>query len=254
MRSARSQYHCGVSLCVLAVLVVAAPAAADWIPGDGHKMHYPQLPDPNGFDVAFLDGNSNPAVLADDWRCSESGWVEDLHFWCSWREDIVGQIASIEARIYSNDPDGPEGYYSAPDQLLWQQTFLAGQFQVAGPWSGNQGWIHPGYGYYYDDHTQYFQVNIEGIVDPFQQTRDEIYWLGLYITSTGGEIGWKTTQDSWMDTVVYWNSGGSGQWSTFSQDMAFVITGTAVPEPATMGLLACGSAGLLLRKRRISRA
>ena len=37
---------------------------ADWEPGDGHKMHYPQLPDPNGFDISFSDwwlGDDSPA-------------------------------------------------------------------------------------------------------------------------------------------------------------------------------------------------
>ena len=42
------------SIAVLAVMAMVAPAAvADWDPGDGHKMHYPQLPDPNGWDVNF---------------------------------------------------------------------------------------------------------------------------------------------------------------------------------------------------------
>ena len=39
---------------VLAAIVICAcgmPAPADWNVGDGHKMHFPQLPDEDGWDV-----------------------------------------------------------------------------------------------------------------------------------------------------------------------------------------------------------
>ncbi len=40
------------TLTFIALVLLIAPAAiADWDPGDGHKMHYPQMPDPNGWDV-----------------------------------------------------------------------------------------------------------------------------------------------------------------------------------------------------------
>ncbi len=38
-------------LAAIAALGLALPALADWDPSDGHKMHYPQLPDPVGWDV-----------------------------------------------------------------------------------------------------------------------------------------------------------------------------------------------------------
>ena len=33
------------------ITLLAGPAFADWLPGDGHKMHFPQLPDEDGWDV-----------------------------------------------------------------------------------------------------------------------------------------------------------------------------------------------------------
>ena len=33
------------------VALLAGPALADWEPADGHKMHFPQLPDEDGWDV-----------------------------------------------------------------------------------------------------------------------------------------------------------------------------------------------------------
>ena len=43
--------------CILCMLLIfPSMALADWDPGDGHKMHFPQLPDPLGWgDVQKLD-------------------------------------------------------------------------------------------------------------------------------------------------------------------------------------------------------
>lgn len=40
-----------VCLCMVGVLAFGVPALADWNPGDGHKMHFPQLPDEDGWNV-----------------------------------------------------------------------------------------------------------------------------------------------------------------------------------------------------------
>ncbi len=67
-------------------------------------MHYPQLPDPGGWDVVFS------TWLADDWQCTETGPVSDIHFWVSWKNDFPGAINRVSVKIYSNDPCGPGGY------------------------------------------------------------------------------------------------------------------------------------------------
>ena len=77
-----------VVLAVLGTLMfLAAPTVADWKPEDGHKMHFPQLPDEDGWDV----NATWPKVLADDWTCSETGWVKDIHFWGSWMYGQPGE-------------------------------------------------------------------------------------------------------------------------------------------------------------------
>jgi hypothetical protein len=65
----------GILICML-MIGTTTIAIADWEPSDGHKMHFPQMPDPVGWDVNFHD-----FYLADDWRCSETGPVTDIHFW-----------------------------------------------------------------------------------------------------------------------------------------------------------------------------
>ena len=64
-----------ILFAMAAIALLAVPAAADWEPGMPFKMHYPQLPDPMGWDVKFTD----PIVLADDWRCTQTGPVDDVH-------------------------------------------------------------------------------------------------------------------------------------------------------------------------------
>ena len=68
-------------------LILAPPALADWDPGDDYKMHYPQMPDPEGWDVCLVC-----QWLADDFGCTETGPITDIHFWISWHADDVMEV------------------------------------------------------------------------------------------------------------------------------------------------------------------
>ena len=100
---------------VLTLLTVAAQA--DWNPGDPYKMHYPQMPDPDGWDVK-VDG---PNVVADDFKCTEDGLITEVHFWGSWIDDIVGNIDLVHLSIHTDDRTGE---YSKPGLLLWDRVNL----------------------------------------------------------------------------------------------------------------------------------
>ncbi len=187
---------------MLTLLVGAPLALADWDPCDPHKMHFPQMPDPTGWDVSFwlnfmgmipLQGE-----LADDWQCSETGPVEDIHFWISWQYGQQGTLGPATVSIYSNDPCGPYGY-SEPNELLWQQTFQGLDAVYYG--DGDQGWYDPFWMHNLHDHSEYYQVNITDIQEPFIQQEDEIYWLAIRLTPPG--VGWKTSLDHFMDNAVY---------------------------------------------------
>ena len=78
-----------------------------WQPGDDYKMHYPQLPDEFGWDV----NATYPLVLADDWQCSETGWIKDIHFWGSWHNNIEGIIDSFLLSFHHDIPAGAPGAY-----------------------------------------------------------------------------------------------------------------------------------------------
>lgn len=236
------------------VFLLTPSALADWFPGDDFKMHHPQLPDPNGWDVDVTTD-----TIYDDFLCTETGPINDLHFWVSWKQGLVGQIDWIDISLHADvpDPDGPGPEYSHPDSVmyndpntLWTHHFLPSDFIVNPYGNGLQGWYAPEEPLVIpDDHTEFFQVNIPRIDAPFFQQEGTIYWIGIHIgvADPGTAIGWKTTQDHFNDDATYYYGG----WQELrdpetmeSLDMAFVIT----PEPATLALFAIG--GLILFRKR----
>ena len=288
-----------LAISIVVLLLAGIPVIADWDPGDEHKMHFPQLPDPNGWDVKFgpftdSSGNEGIKVLADDWECSQTGPVSDVHFWFSSKGDALspetGRIQNIHLSIWSNDPGVPGELPSRPKELLWWGDSENGDFlitSIRGPYTGDQGWYDPnlpfdsGFNPILSDHQNYWQVNIANILNPFQQQKDEIYWLDIYMVATpieNGttppeiELGWKTadtqrypepyTGEHFMDDAFYGhlNPDATGkplvdwigpledltdQAVPRSIDLAFVIT----PEPATMSLLCLGGLAIIYRRK-----
>ncbi|MEX0777219.1 MAG: PEP-CTERM sorting domain-containing protein [Phycisphaeraceae bacterium] len=243
------------SVLAIVALALAPPALADWQEQDGHKMHFPQLPDPNGWDV---DVTNN--WMYDDWQCGGTGRVDDVHLWVSWQGGLVGQINRVHLEIWSDVPAGADTQvpFSHPGGVLWQGEFLPGKFIVGPPLAGVQGWYSPeAPTFVQEDHLQYFQLNIAGITAPFVQQIDTTYWLGVHIipeTAAVGPqpiVGWKTSLNHFNDDAAFF---AAGQWHELldpvqvlppvSLDMAFVIT----PEPASLVLLTVG--GLMLLRRR----
>lgn len=238
-------------VALAACAVLAAPAWADWSPGDPFTK-WQQLPDPNGWDVDVVTD-----TVYDDFLCNETGPISDIHFWASWEGDNVGQITQIDISLHGDVPAGtdPNVSWSHPDSVmfgdpLWFQSFLPGQFIEASGGSGPQGWLVPNstpLQWNDPDHFQYFQINIPQIEDPFIQTEGTIYWLGIHIhvANAATQVGWKTSVDHWNDDAAYYYGG----WNELidpiegtSLDMAFVLT---IPEPATLMLLSVGVLGVV---------
>ncbi|HEC89183.1 MAG TPA: PKD domain-containing protein [Thermoplasmatales archaeon] len=229
----------GFLICMLLIIPISG-ILADWNPGDPYKMHFPQLPDPLGWDVdaTYVEEVWPQNCLADDWLCTETGPVSDIHFWGSWLNDNIGNITAFSIAIAADIPaDPPEIPYSRPGATLWERTFYPTDWVVAGPWEGSQGWYDPGEGFYIpDNHILYWQYNIENIEDPFIQTEGTIYWLSVSAivepASPQPRWGWKSSDDHWNDDAVHgfwyeldWTDLYEPPDFETSLDLAFVITG-----------------------------
>jgi hypothetical protein len=208
-----------------ALVLVAGPATADWSPQDGHKMHFPQLPDEQGWDVNAV----NPVVLADDWRCSETGPVTKVHFWGSWRDvtgDGVGDVGVITGffiRFWSDipDPDGAGPLHSMPGTMLWQGEVSSFAAVPIDP-PTVESWFDPSKDpdlVVPNDHDAYFQYNLDLTQlpqIPFIQTAGQIYWMSVTAfiqpNALPVEWGWKSTIDHFNDDAV-WAMEGLFNWT-----------------------------------------
>ena len=233
-------------------------------------MHFPQLPDPDGWDVHFTTA---PHILADDFLCTQTGPITDIHFWYSWESDIKDAFTKIHASIHEDlpvgNPDNPHPY-SIPGDLKWEKDFNPAVDNVSTRLygTGPQGFLTPEEGYTPDNHQEIWQANLY-IDEPeaFVQQAGTIYWLDLYIElpiGTQSLAGWKTADldrypgqqyvgQHYLDDAVYLHDKGSIiEWRELndpldqhSLDLAFVIT----PEPTSMLLVLAGIIGLLKRRR-----
>jgi hypothetical protein len=176
-----------------------------WNPGDDHKMHFPQLPDLSGWAVnaTWMPIGLGPTVtLADDWLCSETGWVKDIHFWGSYWFDIFLPIDTFTLSIHSDVPAGVDLQYSHPGELLWERRITAlnvSQFLALG-----EGWHDPSTNLWdASNHNLYYQYDVYlDSIDWFWQEEGTVYWLDINARINNNETvrwGWKSTLDHWND-------------------------------------------------------
>ena len=222
------------TLGMLLLLLMAPVAFADWDPGDTYKMHFPQMPDEMGWDVY----GTWPFILAEDWMCSETGQVKEIHFWGSWMHGWEGQIHQFNLKVFSDIPaDPPQVPYSRPGDLLWQVEIPIWEVIIREMPPFPQGWYNPSNGEVFpEDHVTWYQYNIflpEQLW--FWQEQETIYWLcisAVVEVPQETQWGWKSTGDHWNDDAVWGIDdppyGWIDIWEPFSGeslDLAFVIAG-----------------------------
>ena len=212
-----------LSFLVAMVLIAASMtsmtnvAVADWESGDGHKMHHPQLPQgPNGISVMATVSGSPSCYVADDWQCSESGPVTDIHFWGRCLGSPC-EIQSFEIRIAKKT-----------GSILWEREFPISDVIVSAPIDATPlFWINPLTGEIDNNVSEmYWQYSIENIDDPFFQVEGEEYWLIIGAHTVAGALwGWENANGSSFESpaicsedLIQWHTGPV-------KGLAFVITG-----------------------------
>ncbi|MFN2166436.1 MAG: hypothetical protein ACK2U9_09255, partial [Anaerolineae bacterium] len=217
-------------------------ALARYLGADGAEMYYAQLPDPNGWDVRYPGGWS---ILGDDWQADQTGPVNEIRLWLSWREDNTSSLGQVGIGIWSDQPGSP----AKPGQVLWNKTFNPGDYVLTLYGSGDQGFYDPSLTspiVLPHDHWNYHEVTIPNIPDPFVQQEGEIYWLVTFVYPDMAWHGWKTTEGSFLASAV---QRVSGDWSPLTDplsgkalDLSFVIGSDAVPAcPATIRAIRSGN-------------
>ncbi len=201
------------TVVVLSLGLLAALSYADWSESDGHKMHYPQLPDETGWAV----NATQPLILADDFMCTETGWIKDVHFWGAWRNGIEGTVTAFILSFHTDIPadQNPDGY-SKPGSTLVE---IPVEYFITTPPIDpptREGWYDPLTGEIIEeDHTAYFQYNVFlPEADWFHQDSGTIYWLNIsaiVADPVGTQWGWKSTQNHWNDDAV-WAQWGNLNW------------------------------------------
>ena len=186
------------------------------------EIKWEQLPDltPLGLDVdATWDepGVFPPHILADDFLCTTSGLITDIHVWGSWKLDILpdGDPNNVwfTLSIHSDipDPDGPGPEWSMPGDVLWTLDLGPGMFYAELFFEGPEGWYDPVTGEYIEiGDTQCWLYNFyipEELAFMQEGTPDNpvVYWLDLQAHTIDPEFrfGWKTSEIHWNDDGVY---------------------------------------------------
>ncbi|HUW56727.1 MAG TPA: PEP-CTERM sorting domain-containing protein [Planctomycetota bacterium] len=267
-----------VLLVAVLVAMACGPAVADWMPQDGCKMHYPQLPDlDNGMNVLCTERTSwGSKLLADDFLCTGTGLIRDIHIWGSWLNDDDPGFLDVDLYIFSDipavvDASGQVLEHSRPEKVLWSRHFTPTEVIVGEVITNPEPFYDPNLNQIIGTDTKIVQYNFFiPEADAFFQENGTIYWLGVQKRNDFDTyvFGWKSSKDHWNDDAVYIDFVPDNKpglelgeilldWSELidprtleSMDLSFVIT----PEPTTLALAALGGGVLaVLRRRRLKR-
>jgi hypothetical protein len=239
-----------LALAIAVAALAVPPAQADWPNANATK--WVQLPNttPTGLDVLAekLPGSTNGAIiLADDFLCTKTGPITDIHLWTSWLGNQPDQTISFTLGIWSDVPAitnaGGGVTPSHPGQMLWTENFLPGRYQLKYWTTSREQFFDPDVGILGPD-TAIWQYNFYP-TNPFTQAGTTaapiVYWLSMTAVSTGTAttgslIGWKTSTNHWNDNAVFghmgtnglplgdWNELFSPQVPAVSLDLAFALT------------------------------
>ena len=266
----------GATTILVGQLAFVLSARADWNPGDPAK--WVQMPDlQNGMDVYDTFSPILPynKILADDFRCTQTGPITSIHIWGSWLNDRVPRDASgnpippiFDLSFHLDVPAGsdPQFPYSHPGAQVWDRVFQPDQMRIYA--TSSERFYDPNTNAVIGFDTQVWQYNF--FIDPtnaFFQNVGNIYWLNVQVQPQPFEdqfgnpfvFGWKTSTNHFNDDSVFGDNTSLSQPPPFwrplvdpatgqSLDQAFVLD--TIPEPSTFALLGLGASLLVVLRRR----
>ena len=191
---------------------------------DTGGVKYLQSPDlVGGFDINATFSPPDPFyglnwVLADDFPCTNSGPITDIHLWGSWLNDLVDYGATFTLAIWSDVPAAGAGDgigYSHPGIVLWTQSFTNGQYVICPYTNQLEGFYDLGREPLGSSSNLYYLCFNAETNNLFHQTGTQAaktnYWLSVAVQSTDpvyqSFFGWKSSSQAYNDAAVYAASG-----------------------------------------------
>jgi hypothetical protein len=256
-------------LVLLGVLAVAPVSAfADWDHEVKHNQLTPYAESAFSLQPSYISDTMQ--IVADDFTCSGTGYITDVEFYALCKD--IGNLNQIRITFWDGVPAG-----AAPAH----PGALKDDIYVGPADADGIGWQYIGSD---SNVPRLFKVNLPQD-DWFAQDQGNTYWIGIQGVLAGtSRLSWSpydalTDDDTFGDDAVLaenvmvptasqwgelvWAHGALGdivmeadkmtEFDTFLQsaDMSFKLTGTFIPEPATLGLVALGALCLgLFRSRR----
>ncbi|SPE50652.1 hypothetical protein SBV1_1190022 [Verrucomicrobia bacterium] len=212
-------------------------------------VQWPQLA--NGLDIDASQG----LALADDFLCTNTGPVTDIHIWGSWLRDQVDPNAVFTLAIWSDVPaitNSAGVTPSYPGAPLWEQKFGPGEYSSCPYTNVSEQFYNPvpptsilgpDTEIYY---LCFFPTN------PFvQQGTSAVptnYWLSLSAQTTAGTamyFGWHNSSDYYNDTAVWGTGPFPATWNTLVDpaglplSLAFKVNTPTNKSPCPGPLIVC---------------
>jgi hypothetical protein len=178
---------------------------------ESNGVKYIQPPNFQGLDV----WNSGPWVLADDFVCTNTGPVSDIHLWGSWAQDHQPDTnISFWLAVYDDVPASATNLFSIPGNLLWNEQFPPGQYVQTFAGTGREAFLDPGPPNILgpESNVWYYCFTPTNLTQYGSLTNPQVYWLMVYATLPSGSTnmyGWKTTTVISNDISVHAQWGGS---------------------------------------------
>lgn len=238
-----------ICLAALAFLTVTTSSPAQTLPCvDTNVTKFILLPNVDlGPDVK---DSREGIVLADDFLCTNSGPITDIHLWGSWLGDIHGTVTNFWIGIYNDVPavtnftNGEITPSHPGTNLLWQQSFVSGQYAENTYATGREYFYNPTNNLLMGGDTQAWYYCFYP-TNPFVQqgtaNNPTNYWLAVraQIADQTALFGWKTSISHYNDAAVWGtisNGFPIGDWQSMTNplnqqqiDLSFKLATPPIP-------------------------